>query len=317
MLCFLWGIDLALLTHLRGKHIVGVGVDLALCLMLVVLRRARAFHEAALLEMEARELSVQKQEVERLHEKLLKRTAQHDEVQKFWQFSTMNLLDLCEEYFTLIDTVYEDIISPTDDSTRRHITVIRELLVATVDGMGPGSLYMGHSSLEYNFLSAAAGQMKVSIGKFGKAVTSRDLHEAETCLGRLCCFLFVRVRSLNKKSVQDVKVVAHLCESLRRNKTQRQDLEDQESAGDNVQLTWQEKVYLPAPVGMDILILEVYGSTGVIGSVSLPFRGPPGTWETKHLNLHSRASKALDMKLKFDMFYGTSICQYAEVIRAA
>jgi len=316
----LFGLFLAFLCHANSMHLMGAGVDVTLCAILVLLLQAPALNESFQLDREDRALRDQRRQLKAVGDQMTSWANRHERINRLWLYQTMNQLDLCEEWSSLIQKIIHDVHH--SEVTITQIDAVRNTFFKTIDDMGPMSLYVGEDALGEDFLAHAGEQMKNAYTRIGGAVDELDLIEVERLLSRCFCFLFVQVVDLSDMPHAGARVVATTHAAMPRNGGKHYSQQGHGQAGglsstdQGVSLPFGERAYMCVPMDDEVLELTVLDSTGWVGSACLRFRHEAGAgeWNGKNLNLYSVESRIMPMKLTFKLFYGTSIRHYAEAI---
>jgi len=315
------GVALAALLHITSKHLLAIGVDIAVCVTMGLMSAVCSLDGGGSLDTLKQQYKKYATEVEEHTSTISTWSEKYQKVVHFWQHHTVPRLDLFEAV-----SAFPKTFAGHSHNWGQVADAIRDInlkLEYVVDGMGDQKDHNKHK-VEHDLLPLAEQQMRRSIEAIAIAAGKGEVDDIERNLECFCDLLVVRVKrardlpDMDKTMFSASGDVTDGYTVVRFGNGTREDCKRTKVVDDNLNPTWDETFTLTVPCGETQIVLEVYdrdderwmgaARSKEIGYVVVPFRNRPGEWMEQVECLTSFNKKVGQLKSTIEFSYFFADC---------
>jgi len=314
IMLFLYGCGAAPLLHFWGKHVVAVTMDIAVCLLFILLVGVDKLEDHVILEQELSHIKAQKVQVEAMLKNVKKWIENYDRVCMLWK-QTLTKLDLMEEmaaaFFRLWNTTKKEDFDLGWDPLRE----VNEKLQAILTGMGTSREYL-HCSWSEEWLAKANEHMQESVLRISRAIDAKQWEQMVQFLGNFFGYLKVRIKGANDLGLNDGSffkapkkpkpyLVGYMGQVGQRDEVKMRT----KTAPETCSPKWNQEFEYPVDTE-EFITFEVRSGEELLGYCTLPLRESPGEWQVKRSRLRDSTGKAGKATLDVEYFFGDCVRQF-------
>jgi len=312
LVLFMYGCGAAIFMHSSARHAIAVAMDVAVCLLAIILADVDNLENHMIMERELNQVKAQKKQVETMLKSVKRWIVKHDRVCMLWK-QTLTKLDLMEE----MSNAFQSLSSTRDfDLGWDPLREVNEKIEGILRGMGTSREYLNGHFPSDEWLAQSNEQMQESVTKISCAIEAKQWEQMVQCLGNFFGYIKVRIRGACDLQMSDsgffkaatmprAYVVGYLGQVGQCDKFKMRTDPGPESCNPQ----WKKNCEYPVHTE-EFMTFEVRSGQDVLGFATLPLREAPGKWVQKRSRLRDMMGKAGKATLDVEYFFGDCITHF-------